>query len=142
MPAPECNLLHEWLRHSASATPDAIAIAEEENLTSFGELFARAQALALCLCSHGIQPRDRICLALPKTSDAIVSIFASLLAGAIYVPIIRAGRGSALMPFSMSVARDCSSTLPRRESLICAPAPQFRGPKKASQPHLPPLCQP
>lgn len=87
MPAPECNLLHEWLRHSASATPDAIAIAEEENLTSFGELFARAQALALCLCRHGIQPRDRICLALPKTSDAIVSIFASLLAGAIYVPI-------------------------------------------------------
>ncbi len=86
-PKPYSDLLHEWLRDSAAAAPDAIALIEEERETTFGELFAQAQSLALRFCEHGIQPRDRIVLALPKTSDAIVAVFASLLAGAIYVPV-------------------------------------------------------
>ena len=87
MPGPESELLHEWLRHSAELAPDAIAIIEEDRVTSFGELLAQTQSLAVRFCQHGIQPRDRIALALPKNSDAIVAVFASLLAGAIYVPI-------------------------------------------------------
>ena len=87
MPGPESELLHEWLRHSAALAPDAAAIIDEERVTSFGELFAQAQSLALRFCQHGIVPRDRIALALPKNSDAIVAVFASLLVGAIYVPI-------------------------------------------------------
>jgi amino acid adenylation domain-containing protein len=86
-PKPDCGLLHEWLRHSAAVAPDAIAIVEEESVTSFAELFSQAQSLALLFCEHGIQPRDRIALALPKSTDAIVAVFASLLAGAIYVPL-------------------------------------------------------
>jgi amino acid adenylation domain-containing protein len=86
-PKPDCDLLHEWLRHSAAVAPDAIAIVEEERVTSFAELFAQAQSLALLFCEHGIQPRDRIALALPKSTDAIIAVFASLLAGTIYVPI-------------------------------------------------------
>ena len=87
MPGPESGLLHEWLRHSAALAPDAAAIIEEERVTSFGELFAQAQSLALRFCQHGIQPRDRIALVLTKNTDAIVAVFASLLAGTIYVPI-------------------------------------------------------
>ncbi len=86
-PKPDSDLLHEWLRRSAATAPDAVAIVEEERVTSFGELLAQAQSLALRFCEHGIQPRDRIALALPKSSDAIVAVFASLLAGAIYVPV-------------------------------------------------------
>jgi L-proline---[L-prolyl-carrier protein] ligase len=84
---PASDLLHEWLRESAAARPDAVALIEEERETTFAELFAQAQSLALLFCEHGIQPRDRIALALPKSTDAIVALFASLLAGAIYVPI-------------------------------------------------------
>jgi amino acid adenylation domain-containing protein len=80
-------LLHEWLRRSAAAAPDAVAIVEEERVTTFGELFAQAESLALLFLERGIQPRDRIVLALPKNTDAIIAVFASLLAGAIYVPI-------------------------------------------------------
>lgn len=87
MPEPESELLHEWLRHRAALAPDAIAIVEEERVTSFAQLLAQAQSLALRFCQHGIQPRDRIALALPKNTDAIVAVFASLLTGAIYVPI-------------------------------------------------------
>jgi amino acid adenylation domain-containing protein len=86
-PKPDCGLLHEWLRHSAAVAPDAIAIVEEERVTSFAELFSQAQSLALLFCEHGIQPRDRIALVLPKSTDSIIAVFASLLAGAIYVPI-------------------------------------------------------
>ena len=86
-PRSDGNLLHEWLRESAAARPDSVALIEEERETTFGELFAQAQSLALRFCEHGIQPRDRIALALPKSTDAIVAVYASLLAGAIYVPI-------------------------------------------------------
>jgi amino acid adenylation domain-containing protein len=86
-PRSDGNLLHEWLRESAAAAPDAAAIVEEERVTSFADLFAQAQSLALLFCEHGIQPRDRIVLALPKSTDAMVALFASLLAGAIYVPV-------------------------------------------------------
>ncbi len=37
--------------------------------------------------AHGVRKQARIALVLPKTTDAIISVFASLLAGAIYVPI-------------------------------------------------------
>jgi amino acid adenylation domain-containing protein len=87
LPEPDSELLHEWLRRSAAVAPNAVAIVEEERVTSFAQLFAQAQSLALCFREYGIQPRDRIALALPKSSDAIIAVFASLLAGAIYVPI-------------------------------------------------------
>ena len=87
MPAPESHLLHEWLRHTAAATPNAAAIIEEERITTFGELFDQASALACVFMENGVQPRDRIALVLPKNTDAIIAVFASLLAGAIYVPI-------------------------------------------------------
>jgi amino acid adenylation domain-containing protein len=87
LPAPECQLLHEWLRSTAAATPDAPAIVEEERVTSFRELFDQAAALAALFIEKGVQKQDRIALILPKNTDAFIAVFASLLAGAIYVPI-------------------------------------------------------
>ena len=85
-------MLSDWLRHTAAAMPDAPAIVEadriaEDRVTSFRELFEQAAALAVRFVEHGVQKQDRIALVLPKTTDAIVSIFASLFAGAVYVPI-------------------------------------------------------
>jgi amino acid adenylation domain-containing protein len=87
LPEPESDLLSDWLRHTAAATPDAPAIVEEDRVTSFRELFEQSAALALRFVEHGVQKQDRIALVLPKTTEAIVSVFASLLAGAVYVPI-------------------------------------------------------
>jgi amino acid adenylation domain-containing protein len=87
LPEPESDLLSDWLRHTAAATPDAPAIVEDDRVTSFRELFEQAAALALRFMEHGIQKQDRIALVLPKTTEAIISVFASLLAGAVYVPI-------------------------------------------------------
>jgi amino acid adenylation domain-containing protein len=89
---PESDVLSDWLRHTAAAVPDASAIIEAgpgevDRVTSFRELFEQAASLAVRFVEHGVQRQDRIALVLPKTTEAIVSVFASLLAGAIYVPI-------------------------------------------------------
>ncbi len=86
------DLLSDWLRRTAAATPDAPAIIEqdrtgEDRVTSFRELFEQAASLAVRFVEHGVQKQDRIALVLPKTTDAIISVFASLLAGAVYAPI-------------------------------------------------------
>ena len=72
--------------------PDAPAIVEQdldgnERVTSFRELFEQSLSLAVRFVAHGVRKQDRIALVLPKSTDAIVSAFASLLAGAVYVPI-------------------------------------------------------
>jgi L-proline---[L-prolyl-carrier protein] ligase len=95
--APESELLSDWLRRTAAATPDAPAVIEqnqieqnqagENRVTTFRELFEQAASLAVRFVEHGIQKQDRIALVLPKTTEAIISVFASLLAGAVYVPI-------------------------------------------------------
>jgi len=90
--APESDTLSDWLRRTASATPEAPAIieaglGEKDRITSFRQLFEQAASLAEWFVEHGVQRQDRIALVLPKTTEAIVSVFGSLLAGAIYVPI-------------------------------------------------------
>jgi amino acid adenylation domain-containing protein len=80
-------VLCDWLWHTAVASPDAPAVVEEDRVMSFRELLAQAVSLAVWFLEQGIQKQDRIALVLPKTAEAIVSVFASLLAGAIYVPI-------------------------------------------------------
>jgi amino acid adenylation domain-containing protein len=89
---PESDVLSDWLRRTAAARPDGPAIieagpGEEDRVTSFRELFGQAASLAVQFVEHGVQRQDRIALVLPKTTEAIVSVFASLIAGAIYVPI-------------------------------------------------------
>lgn len=87
MHAPDTELLGEWLRHTAALAPDAPAIVEEDRVTSFRELCQQAESLALRFVAHGVQKQDRIALVMPKTTDAIICVFASLFAGAMYVPI-------------------------------------------------------
>ena len=89
---PEIDVLSDWLRRTAAAAPDAPAIIEAgpgevDRVTSFRELLGQAASLAVRFVEHGVRKQDRIALVLPKTTEAIISVFASLLAGAIYVPI-------------------------------------------------------
>ena len=87
MPEPDAALLHDWLLRTATATPSATAIEEEDRTTSFEELLASARALAATLRARGVQPGDCVALVLPKTTEAVVAVFGCLLAGAVYVPI-------------------------------------------------------
>jgi amino acid adenylation domain-containing protein len=79
--------LHGWLERAAAARPDAPAVVEGERVTTFAELRQQAASLASALIESGVSRGDRIGLVLPKTTEAVVSVFAALFAGAVYVPI-------------------------------------------------------
>jgi amino acid adenylation domain-containing protein len=76
-----------WLLRTAAESPDAVAILEDGKMTSFGELLQQAARVASTFCELGVRPGDRVALVLPKTTESIVAVFASLIAGAAYVPI-------------------------------------------------------
>lgn len=80
-------LLHEWLEQHARNTPDKVALVCESERISFGEIDARALALAATLQACGVQRGDRVAIYLENCTEAVVSIFAALKAGAVFMPV-------------------------------------------------------
>ncbi|MFD7719116.1 amino acid adenylation domain-containing protein, partial [Streptomyces sp. NPDC059814] len=76
-------LFARWVRR----TPDAPAVRDAGTTLTYGELDARADALARHLAAHGIGPEDRVAVALPRTHHLVVALLAVLRTGAAYVPI-------------------------------------------------------
>nr|WP_104789760.1 non-ribosomal peptide synthetase [Streptomyces sp. QL37]PPQ60335.1 non-ribosomal peptide synthetase [Streptomyces sp. QL37] len=76
-------LFEQWARR----TPDAPAVRDAGTTLTYGELDARADAVAHHLAARGIGPEDRVAVALPRTHDLVVTLLAILKAGAAYVPL-------------------------------------------------------
>ncbi|WP_329617719.1 amino acid adenylation domain-containing protein [Streptomyces brevispora] len=76
-------LFEQWV----SSTPDAPAVRDAGTTLTYGELDARAAALARRLAARGIGPEDRVAVALPRTHRLVVALLAVLRTGAAYVPI-------------------------------------------------------
>ena len=84
------SLVH-WFDDQAAATPHAVAVNEGEQRLTYGELNARASALARQL-RRRLEPVDTdavplVGLCLPRSIDLVVAILAILKAGAAYVPV-------------------------------------------------------
>ncbi|MGP4031718.1 amino acid adenylation domain-containing protein [Pseudarthrobacter sp. 1C304] len=80
----------EAFRATADRTPEAMALidaAGTEGGASFGRLHSRVRALAKGLLASGVEPGDRVAVALPRTSDAVPAALAVLSAGAVYIPV-------------------------------------------------------
>ncbi|WP_250292783.1 non-ribosomal peptide synthetase [Streptomyces atroolivaceus] len=77
----------ELFGHRARRTPDAPAVRDAGTTLTYGELDARAEALARHLAARGIGPEDRVAVALPRTHDLVVALLGVLKAGAAYVPL-------------------------------------------------------
>ncbi|MCU1463835.1 MAG: putative acyl-CoA synthetase [Acidimicrobiales bacterium] len=80
-------LLHELLEAAARRTPRQVAIVDGERECSYEELDATANRLANGLIGRGVEPGDRVGLHLKKSVDAVAAIYATLKAGAVYVPL-------------------------------------------------------
>ncbi|MYW13887.1 amino acid adenylation domain-containing protein, partial [Streptomyces sp. SID2563] len=76
-------LFDEWARR----TPAAPAVRDAHTTLTYGELDARATALAGHLAALGVGPEDRVAVALPRTSELVVALLAVLKAGAAYLPL-------------------------------------------------------
>ncbi|MFF7560616.1 condensation domain-containing protein [Streptomyces pseudovenezuelae] len=77
----------ELFASQAAAGPGRTAIRYGGLTTTYQELDDRANRLASDLTGRGIGPEDIVALALPRSTEMIVSLLAVLKAGAAYLPI-------------------------------------------------------
>ncbi|RUP03633.1 MAG: amino acid adenylation domain-containing protein [Mycobacterium sp.] len=89
-PVPETSetaLLHSGFVHHAAHTPDAVAIRQGEESTTYGQLMAAADAVADELSAAGVGAGDYVAIRLPEGRSQVAAILGTLLAGAAYVPL-------------------------------------------------------
>ncbi|WP_218045908.1 non-ribosomal peptide synthetase [[Mycobacterium] fortunisiensis] len=71
----------------AARAPDAIAVVYEGRHYSYREINESANRLAHWLIAQGIGTEDRVAVLLEKSPDLIVTAFAIVKAGAVYLPV-------------------------------------------------------
>jgi amino acid adenylation domain-containing protein len=71
----------------AARAPQAVAVRWHGGELTYGELDRRATSMAARLAAAGVKPGDTVCIALPRSPRAVVSILAILKAGAAYLPV-------------------------------------------------------
>ena len=76
-----------WLHTAAGKQPDRAAIEGPERTLTYSELSAAAIGAAGALQRRGVQPGDRVALALPSVEDFAVAMHGCLLARAVAVPV-------------------------------------------------------
>lgn len=79
--------LSHLLVRAADAHPGRPAVWSSAGELTYADLYDRSMGLARALVEHGIEPGDRVAIALTKDLALPVAIFGTLLAGGAYVPI-------------------------------------------------------
>ena len=79
--------LHAWIEDQAGRSPEAVALAFENEALSYGELDRRANHLARRLQALGCGPESRVGVLLERSLELLVALFGILKAGAAYVPL-------------------------------------------------------
>ncbi|MGP4051169.1 non-ribosomal peptide synthetase [Streptomyces sp. 2A115] len=78
---------HELLESQVARNPSALAVREGERNVTYAELDVRANRLARHLLARGVGPGGIAAVALPRSAELIVTLYAVLKAGAAYVPL-------------------------------------------------------
>ncbi|MEZ7154949.1 non-ribosomal peptide synthase/polyketide synthase [Streptomyces sp. MAD19A] len=79
--------LAESFEAQVARTPDATAVVSEAGEMTYAELNARANRLARLLVEHGVGPERRVAIALPRSLDLVVAVYAVVKAGGAYLPV-------------------------------------------------------
>ncbi len=79
--------LHRLVERQALSRPGAIALRCGEEALGYATLWERICETAGRLQALGLQPGDRVAVWLPKTLDHVVTAFATLAAGGVFVPV-------------------------------------------------------
>ncbi|MFE5563298.1 amino acid adenylation domain-containing protein, partial [Streptomyces sp. NPDC056544] len=84
---PGTMTLPDLLERQADQSPDLVAVVHEGDSLTYAQLNARANRLARLLTERGIGPEQPVALALPRSLDSVVALWAVLKAGAVYLPV-------------------------------------------------------
>ncbi|MFE5641556.1 amino acid adenylation domain-containing protein [Rhodococcus sp. NPDC056516] len=77
----------ELLSERAELDPDRTAVVLGEESVTFAELSSRIDSFAAALIRRGAGPERIVALALPRTVETVVALFAVLRTGAAYLPL-------------------------------------------------------
>jgi amino acid adenylation domain-containing protein len=80
-------ILQQLLSKSAARFPEKPAVWARGRSISYRELEERSNQLAQLLVESGVRKGDRVGLFFPKSVESVVSMFAILKAGGVYVPL-------------------------------------------------------
>ncbi len=80
-------LVHEFLENSADRLPAKIGLVCEGQRLTYAEIEAKANRLANAFKAHGLQRGERVVIYLPNSVELVVSIFAALKAGGVFVVV-------------------------------------------------------
>ena len=81
-PSPQETALEEHLSAPAEATPEAVAVAWETGVLTYGELHHRA-----CRLGQELEASARVAISLERSPEMAITLLAVLLAGATAVPV-------------------------------------------------------
>jgi amino acid adenylation domain-containing protein len=84
-PADKC--VHELFEEQAEKSPEAVAVAFENEFLSYGALNRRANQVARYVRELGVRPDDRVAICAERSLDMMVGLLATLKAGGAYVPL-------------------------------------------------------
>ena len=79
--------IDQLIGEQAARTPDAPALTSDGVTLTYRELIERVAAMASCLAERGVQPRDRVGIALERGIEMMVAVLATHACGAAYVPL-------------------------------------------------------
>lgn len=85
-PVPQA-LLPELLDRQAGCAPDATALVSGDTALTYAELSAWSNRLARRLIREGVGPESLVAVAVPRSVEMVVAVWAVLKAGAGYVPL-------------------------------------------------------
>lgn len=80
-------VVEAWLQRAAALAPAAIAVETPLGACSYAQLLERARAGAAELAARGGGAGERVAIALPAGLDFVCALHASLLLGAVAVPV-------------------------------------------------------
>ena len=79
--------VESFLESSAAKSPEKIALVCNGRRFTYAELEANANRLAWSLIASGVQRGDRVAIYLENSPEAVISIFAILKAGAVFLVV-------------------------------------------------------
>ena len=81
------STIHELFEKCAVNNVNRIALQYENEKISYGELQLKINQTANCIWDLGVRPGDIVAISLDRKPELIISIFALLQCGAVYLPI-------------------------------------------------------
>ncbi|MFD4469391.1 non-ribosomal peptide synthase/polyketide synthase, partial [Rhodococcus sp. NPDC058505] len=81
------GLLLDDFEAQVARTPDAIALADDTRRMTYREFDARVNRIARVLIARGVRPEATVAIAMRRSLDLFVAIYAVLKAGGAYLPV-------------------------------------------------------